>query len=132
MTTEQKPAPKKAEAPKPAKKSRPSGLAPNIVFYCKDCEEIGPASRVGSRYVYTCDICGTKNVAFGTTRSIRSFFHLDDPKRQAKKELRRQKKAEKAAAIKAEKEAKKAGTKAAPKAAAKPAPKSPPKSDSTK
>lgn len=55
-----------------------TGLAPNILFYCKDCEKIAEVTRSGGRYVYTCNICGTKNVAFGTKRSIMSFFHLDE------------------------------------------------------
>jgi len=52
----------------------------NIIFYCKDCEEIVETNRVGKKYVYTCKKCGTKNVAFGTKKSIASFFRLDEPK----------------------------------------------------
>lgn len=48
----------------------------NIVFYCKDCEEIVDTERVGNKYVYKCKKCGTKNVAFGTKKSIFSFFHV--------------------------------------------------------
>ena len=55
-----------------------TGLPLSIFFYCKDCEKIAEVTRVGSRYVYSCNICGTKNVAFGTQRSIMSFFHLDE------------------------------------------------------
>lgn len=55
-----------------------TGLPPSIFFYCKDCEKIAEVTRVGSRYVYSCNTCGTKNVAFGTQRSILSFFHLDE------------------------------------------------------
>ncbi len=55
-----------------------TGLPPAIFFYCKDCEKIAEVTRVGSRYVYSCNKCGTKNVAFGTRRSLRSFFHLED------------------------------------------------------
>lgn len=55
-----------------------TGLPPSIFFYCKDCEKIAAVTRVGSRYVYSCNTCGTKNVAFGTQRSIMSFFHLDE------------------------------------------------------
>jgi len=65
-----------------ARKAKPTGLAPNIVFYCKDCQEVGEVSRVGSRYVYTCNTCGTKNVAFGTMRSIESFFHLAEKRKK--------------------------------------------------
>ncbi len=49
-----------------------------VVFYCKDCERIVDAHQVGRKYVYSCNICRTKNVAFGTEKSIRSFFHFDE------------------------------------------------------
>ena len=50
----------------------------SIIFYCKDCEQIVDAMRVGGKYVYKCKLCGTKNVAFGTAKSITNFFHLKD------------------------------------------------------
>ncbi len=49
-----------------------------IIFYCKDCEEIVKTNRVGKKYVYTCAKCNTKNVAFGTKKSIYGFFRLDE------------------------------------------------------
>ncbi|MFH1284655.1 MAG: hypothetical protein ABIH78_03655 [Candidatus Peregrinibacteria bacterium] len=52
----------------------------SIVFYCKDCEEIVKTERCGGKYVYRCKKCGTKNVAFGTEKSISSFFRLDEKK----------------------------------------------------
>ncbi|MBD3360930.1 hypothetical protein GF366_03965 [Candidatus Peregrinibacteria bacterium] len=58
----------------------------SIIFYCKDCEKIVDTERVGRKYVYKCKKCGTKNVAFGTERSIRSFFRLDEKKQGKKKE----------------------------------------------
>ena len=51
-----------------------------IVFYCKDCEKIVDAERAGRRYVYECTVCGTKNVAFGTDKSIKKFFHVEETK----------------------------------------------------
>ena len=71
-----------APSPAPPRKAKPTGLAPNIVFYCKDCQEIGEVTRVGARYVYTCNACGTKNGAFGTVRSIESFFHLEEKRKK--------------------------------------------------
>lgn len=56
------------------KKEQVSG----VVFYCKDCERIVETRQVGRRFVYSCNICKTKNVAFGTEKSIRSFFHYDE------------------------------------------------------
>lgn len=45
-----------------------------IVFYCKDCEKIVAGIKVGRKYVYKCPACHTKNVAFGTEKSIKSFY----------------------------------------------------------
>ena len=49
-----------------------------IVFYCKDCEEIVDTIQFGRKYVYKCKKCGTKNVAFGTEKSINTFFRLEE------------------------------------------------------
>lgn len=49
-----------------------------IIFYCKDCEEIVKTHRLGKKFVYKCGKCGTKNVAFGSKRSIFNFFRLDE------------------------------------------------------
>ncbi|MBT7483666.1 hypothetical protein HN748_00685 [Candidatus Peregrinibacteria bacterium] len=62
----------------PFKKPGPTGLPEGVVFYCKDCNKMVPVHRVGRRYVYTCADCGTKNVAFGTEKSIKSFFHIKE------------------------------------------------------
>ncbi len=57
-----------------------------IIFYCKDCEEIVDTTPVGRKYVYKCKKCGTKNVAFGTPKSIRGFFRMDDNEKKDKQE----------------------------------------------
>lgn len=49
-----------------------------VVYYCKDCEKIVDADQVGRKYVFRCRVCKTKNVAFGTDKSIRSYFHVYD------------------------------------------------------
>ncbi|EKD92564.1 MAG: hypothetical protein ACD_28C00403G0007 [uncultured bacterium] len=59
-----------------------SGLPDNILFYCKDCHELVAVKRVGRQYVYLCVLCGTKNVAFGTLKSLTNFFHLDKKKEE--------------------------------------------------
>lgn len=51
---------------------------PSIIFYCKDCQEIVDTDKVGGKYVYKCRKCGTKNVAFGTVKSIKNFFKIED------------------------------------------------------
>jgi DNA-directed RNA polymerase subunit M/transcription elongation factor TFIIS len=58
----------------------------DIIFYCKDCEEIVETLRVGGKYVYKCKKCGTKNVAFGTRKSIYGFFRLEDEEEEVKDE----------------------------------------------
>lgn len=50
----------------------------DIIFYCKDCNEIVETDRCGRKYVYKCKKCGTKNVAFGTRKSIYSFFKIEE------------------------------------------------------
>mgnify|MGYP001559297280 FL=1 len=49
-----------------------------IIFFCKDCEKIVAGIKVGRKYVYKCPACGTKNVAFGTEKSIKSFYHVGE------------------------------------------------------
>lgn len=59
---------------------RGGGLIDGAVYYCKDCERIVPVYPVRNKYAYQCKVCGTKNVAFGSERSIRSYFHvIDEP-----------------------------------------------------
>lgn len=53
-------------------------LTAKVVFYCKDCRKLVDTTRVGKKYVYTCNLCKTKNVAFGTAKSIGSFFHIKE------------------------------------------------------
>lgn len=78
------------------KKEQVTGVA----FYCKDCERIVDAHQIGRKYVYSCNICKTKNVAFGTEKSIRSYFKFDEG-------MPEEKPAEKAAAKPGEKPAEK-------------------------
>ncbi len=47
-----------------------------IIFFCKDCQKVVPTTKDRKRYVYTCNECQTKNVAFGTEASVNKFFHL--------------------------------------------------------
>jgi ribosomal protein L37AE/L43A len=63
-----------------------------IVFYCKDCGEITDVRRVGGKYVYTCKKCGTKNVAFGTKKSIYGFFKIEDREKTKLREAKREEK----------------------------------------
>ncbi len=49
-----------------------------IVFFCKDCEKIVLGTKVGNKYVYKCPLCHTKDVAFGTEKSIKSFYRVKE------------------------------------------------------
>jgi DNA-directed RNA polymerase subunit M/transcription elongation factor TFIIS len=49
-----------------------------IAFFCKDCNEIVQVRPLGRKFVYRCSKCGTKNVAFGTEKSIRSFYRIPE------------------------------------------------------
>jgi len=62
----------------------------NIIYYCKDCAQVVDTNRVGRKYVYTCKKCGTKNVAFGTVKSINSFFRIKET--QPEPEIKEEKK----------------------------------------
>lgn len=51
-------------------------LPSELKFYCKDCQKIVETAPVGHKFVYRCTICQTKNVAFGTEKSLRNFYHI--------------------------------------------------------
>ena len=56
-----------------------------IVFYCKDCEKIVQVDRAGRKFVYRCCECKTKNVAFGTEKSIANYFHVEEEGKKKEK-----------------------------------------------
>lgn len=59
------------------KKEEKSG--PNILFFCRECQHIvKEPKKVGNKYVYKCPDCKTDNVAFGTKKSICSYFRLKE------------------------------------------------------
>lgn len=77
----------------PVHTTRTSPAKP-IIFYCKDCGKVVDTEKVGKKYVYKCKVCGTKNVAFGTEKSIRSFFRItEEEKKEAKIAVEEEKKA---------------------------------------
>lgn len=46
------------------------------MFFCKDCEKIVDVRPIGRKFVYTCAVCKTKNVAFGTEDAVKSFYRI--------------------------------------------------------
>ncbi len=65
-----------------------------IIFYCKDCAELVDVIQCGKKYVYKCKKCGTKNVAFGTKKSIYGFFRLEDEEENSEKAPEKKEKSE--------------------------------------
>ncbi|MFC1749341.1 hypothetical protein ACFL2V_11100 [Pseudomonadota bacterium] len=65
-----------------------------IVYYCKDCEKVVDTKPVGRKFVYKCAICGTKNVAFGTEKSVTNYYRVEE---EAEKVAKAQGKEEEAA-----------------------------------
>ncbi len=63
---------------------------PKIIFFCKDCDQVVDTERCGKKYVYRCRLCGTKNVAFGTLKSINNFFHVKEKEEKAMKDAARE------------------------------------------
>lgn len=66
-------------------KPRDNQLSNEILYYCKDCQKIVNAQKVGRKFVFRCPICKTKNVAFGTEKSLKNFFHIEDEKEKVEK-----------------------------------------------
>jgi hypothetical protein len=48
-----------------------------LIFFCKDCEKVVDVIPLGKKFVYKCAICKTKNVAFGTEKSVKNFFKVE-------------------------------------------------------
>lgn len=79
-----------------------------ILFFCKECQGIVSASKHPKRYAFSCNLCKSKQVAFGTEASIRKFFRLKDDaealteedykKRMEEEKIREKEKAERRAA----------------------------------
>ena len=55
-----------------------NNLKEPITYYCKDCEKFVEVKPVGRKFVYKCAVCSTKNVAFGTKKSLISYYHIKE------------------------------------------------------
>ena len=53
-------------------------LTAEMVFFCKDCRKLVETTPVGKKFVYLCNVCKSKNVAFGTLKSIKNFYRVAD------------------------------------------------------
>lgn len=63
-----------------------------MVCYCKDCHKIVPAAPLGRKFAYRCTICQTKNVAFGTLKSIKNFYRIKEEGQSNQQEIQEEKK----------------------------------------
>ena len=63
-----------------------------MVFYCKDCKKVVDAVPVGRKFAYKCSVCQTKNIAFGSIKSIKNFYRIKDEGRTKEQEVLEEKK----------------------------------------
>lgn len=59
-----------------------------MAFFCKDCSRVlteKQVERCGKRLVFKTKECGTKNVAFGSKKSIYGFFRVEEMEKKLKK-----------------------------------------------
>lgn len=55
-----------------------TGLPAKITFYCRDCEKIVEAKRIGNKLKFSCQICKKTNVAYGSEKSIKGHYRIKD------------------------------------------------------
>lgn len=73
---------------KPFSSKADNNIEDCVVFYCKDCEKLVNAKPLGRKFVYRCNTCGTKNVAFGLEEAIRNFYRVKgDERSEVKAEM---------------------------------------------
>ena len=53
-----------------------TGIPAKIVYFCKDCQKLITPKRIGKKLRFKCDECKGENVAFGTEKSIQSYFDV--------------------------------------------------------
>ncbi len=63
-----------------------------MIYYCKDCHGIVQATPIGRKFAYKCNVCQTKNVAFGTVKSIKNFYRIKEEGRTTQQDVQEEKK----------------------------------------
>lgn len=56
-----------------------TGKATKITYYCGDCKKLITPKRMGKKFQFSCSECKGKNVAFGSEKSIQSYYKVSDP-----------------------------------------------------
>lgn len=52
-----------------------------ILFYCRDCQKLDlEPKKQGNKYIYTCSVCQSDRVVFGTRQAICDFFNIKEGK----------------------------------------------------
>jgi DNA-directed RNA polymerase subunit RPC12/RpoP len=69
----------KSDLESPPEFSQGHGQPAKIVYYCQECEAISTPKRVQNRFQFKCAKCGSAKVAFGTEKSIASYYRLNGP-----------------------------------------------------
>jgi len=46
-----------------------------IAFFCRDCSEIVEVEKI-KNLRFRCKKCGGENIALGTEKSVKNYFHL--------------------------------------------------------
>ena len=65
-----------------------------IVFYCRDCDDIGSGSAIqGKRNTIknVCGNCGGKKISMGKEDSLRKFYHITEKELQEKNDKKKEK-----------------------------------------
>jgi hypothetical protein len=66
----------KSETDAEKKYIQETGVPAKIIYYCQDCEKMVIPKRIGKKLKFKCDVCGNENVAFGTEKSIYSYYDI--------------------------------------------------------
>ena len=63
-----------------------TGLPTKIIYFCQDCNKVITPKRIGKKFQFSCSECKGKNVAFGTEKSIESYYKKAQKESKAKTE----------------------------------------------
>lgn len=55
-----------------------NGAPAKIMFFCRDCEKPVEAKRIGNKLKFACALCKKTNVAYGSEKSIKSFYRIKE------------------------------------------------------
>ena len=53
-----------------------TGVPTKIIYYCQDCKKIIKPKRIGKKFRFSCPECKGDNVAFGSEKSIKTYYKI--------------------------------------------------------